>query len=247
MPDYDLEASTYDATRGGEERADAAAAAILPLLPADTRLLVDVACGTAIVSTRLRAPGRTVVGVDPSAGMLAFARPRLDGCVVRGDGARLPFRAGSVDAVTIMWLLHIVDDALVEAVIADCARVLRPGGALVTTVDKNGAAYDTPSDLGRILAPVYRAELPRPSDHPARIAELGDRYGLAAGPEAGYVGHGQGRSPRRWIDVLRTDFDWSRKMDPAALDEVCARLADLPDQDAARPDPVYRLAVLTKG
>src|SRR6185503_9095598 len=98
-------------------------AAIVPLLPAETRLLVDVACGTAIVSTRLRAPGRTVVGVDRSAGMLAYARPRLDGRALQGDGARLPFRAGSVDAVTIMWLLHMVDDALVEAVVADCARV----------------------------------------------------------------------------------------------------------------------------
>ena len=68
MPDYDLEASTYDATRGGEQRAEAAAEAILPLLPAGTRLLVDVACGTAIVSTRLRAPGRIVVGVDARRG-----------------------------------------------------------------------------------------------------------------------------------------------------------------------------------
>ena len=93
---------------------------------------------------------------------------------------------------------------------------------------------------------MYRAALRGPSDDPARIAELGVRYGLAAGPEAGYVGHGQGRSPRRWIEALRTDFGWSRRMDPAALDDVCARLADLPDQDAARPDPVYRLAVLTK-
>lgn len=246
MLDYDLEAPHYDATRGGDERAEAAAAAIRPLLPARTRLLVDVACGTAIVSTRLRAPGRTVVGVDRSAGMLAHARPRLDGGAVRGDAARLPFRAGSADAVTVMWLLHLVDDALVEAVVAECARILRPGGVLVTTVDKNTAVYDTPSDLGRVLHPVYRAAFPRPSDDPARIAELGLRAGLAPGPEAGYVGHGQGRSPRAWVERLRASADWSQRLGTEALEEVCARLATLPDQDAPRPDPVYRLAVLTK-
>jgi SAM-dependent methyltransferase len=244
--DYDLEAPHYDATRGGEERAAAAAEAIRPLLPPDTRLLVDVACGTAIVSTRLRAPGRTVVGVDRSAGMLAHAGPRLDGAAVRGDAARLPLRPGSADAVTVMWLLHLVDDALVEAVVAECARVLRPGGVLVTTVDKNAAVYDTPSDLGRILYPVYRARLPRPSDDPGRVAELGLREGLVPGPEAGYVGHGQGRSPRAWVERLRTSAEWAERTGPEALEELCARMAALPEQDRPRPDPVYRLAVLTK-
>lgn len=246
MLDYDLEAAHYDATRGGDERARAAADAIAPVLPPDTRLLVDVACGTAIVSTRLRTPGRVVVGVDRSAGMLAHARPRLDGNVVRGDGTRLPFRTGSVDAVTLMWLLHLLDDPAVKAVVAECARVLRPGGVLVTTVNKNTAAYDTPSDLGAILSPIYRSELPTPADDAARIAELARGNSLTPGVEAGYVGHGQGRSPQVWIDRLRTNFDWSRRMDPMALDALCARIAALPEQDAPRPDPVYRLAVLTK-
>nr|WP_324605751.1 methyltransferase domain-containing protein [Streptomyces sp. NRRL B-24484] len=76
MLDYDGEAATYDATRGGEERAGAAA------------LLVDVACGTGIVTARLRRPGRTVLGVDRSGGMAAVAAGRLPGHVLLGDAGR---------------------------------------------------------------------------------------------------------------------------------------------------------------
>jgi len=248
MLDYDLEAPVYDATRGGEERAAAAAEAILPLLPEPTRVLVDVACGTAIVSTRLRAPGRTVVGVDQSAGMLAHALPRLDGRVLRGDAMRLPFPDASVDAVTFMWLLHLVPAAVVDSAIAEAARVLRPGGALITTVDKNAAPYVTPSDVADLVAPVYRAVVQVPTDGAEVVAETGRRYGLEWSGEGGYVGHGQGRSARRWAEELRGEFRWSREQaDPAAVAELCERLAALPEQDVARPDPVYRLAVLRKG
>ncbi|MDI5903974.1 class I SAM-dependent methyltransferase, partial [Streptomyces sp. 12257] len=55
MLDYDKEAGAYDVTRGGEPRAAAAADAVLGLIPAQTRRLLDVACGTGIVTRRLAA------------------------------------------------------------------------------------------------------------------------------------------------------------------------------------------------
>jgi predicted TPR repeat methyltransferase len=64
---YDLEVDRYDESRGGETRAAAASAAIEQLLPVGVRLLLDVGCGTGVVTARLRRPGRTVVGVDRSA------------------------------------------------------------------------------------------------------------------------------------------------------------------------------------
>jgi SAM-dependent methyltransferase len=188
-----------------------------------------------------------VVGVDQSAGMLGHALPRLDGHAVRGDATRLPFADGSVDAVTFMWLLHLVPDEVVGGAVAEAARILRPGGVLITTVDKAAAPYETPSDVGALIEPVYHALVPAPSDDRAKVGELGRRFGLSAGPESGYVGHGQGRSARHWSRVLKGDHAWARTADPAVIEELCERIAALPDQDAQRPDPVYRLAVLTKG
>ncbi len=71
MLDYDKEAARYDATRGGDARAGAAAVAITSLIgdAAVVRTLVDVACGTGIVTARLADAGRVVLGVDRSPGM----------------------------------------------------------------------------------------------------------------------------------------------------------------------------------
>lgn len=244
MLDDDLEAAHYDQTRGGVERARAAAGAVLELVPASCAVVVDVACGTGIVSELLRAPGRTVVGVDASAGMLALARPRLagGGGVARGDAARLPVASGSADAVTFMWLLHLVDEATVAEAVAEAARVLRPGGVMVTTVDKNSAQFQTDSDVGAILRGALRELAPAASDDERRVRELAAAAGLEPAGTAGYVGHGQGRSPREWIRRVREEIKWLRKADPARVDEICRALEALPEQDARRADPEYRLA-----
>jgi ubiquinone/menaquinone biosynthesis C-methylase UbiE len=125
---YDTEASRYDETRGGEARAAAAAAAVLGLLPESALRVVDVAGGTGIVGMRLGAPGRTVLSVDRSAGMSALAAARLPGHVVLGDATRLPVADGSVDAVTMVWLLHLLDERRSAAAVAEAARVIGPGG-----------------------------------------------------------------------------------------------------------------------
>jgi SAM-dependent methyltransferase len=142
--DYDKEAAVYDETRGGIPRARSAAEAVLRLVPPTARTLLDLACGTGLVTMRLTRPGLRAVGIDLAPGMLRAAAPRLDGAVVRGDSRQLPFRSASVDAVTVIWLLHLLPDA--RPVIAEAARVLRPGGVLVTTVDK-AAAHDVGSDI----------------------------------------------------------------------------------------------------
>jgi len=244
MLDYDLEAADYDQTRGGAERARAAAGAVLELVPAGTRVLVDVACGTGIVSELLTAPDRMVLGVDPSAGMLELARPRLggDGRAMRGDATRLPLADGSVDAVTFMWLLHLLDEAVVTAAIAEAARVLRPGGVLVTTVNKNTAQFDSPSDVGAVLGAAYREYVPVPSDDFDQVRQIATAVGLELAGTSGYVGHNQGKSPRQWVELLHGESGWSRRATAEQIAEICQAVAELPDQDVRRGDPVYKLA-----
>ncbi|OPG08302.1 SAM-dependent methyltransferase, partial [Streptomyces sp. GKU 895] len=179
MLDYDKEADAYDATRGGEPRAAAAADAVLGLVPPDARRLLDVACGTGIVTRRYATvrPALRVTGADLTYGMARVAATRLPGAIVLGDSRRLPFPDGVFDAVTSVWLLHLIhdpDDA--RSIVAECARVLRPGGVYVTTVDK-AAAHDVGSDVDAVLAPRPRRPAP---DAARRVESYAAAQGLVA-------------------------------------------------------------------
>ncbi|MFF2042740.1 class I SAM-dependent methyltransferase [Kitasatospora sp. NPDC058170] len=243
MIDYNGEAGTYDVSRGGEARAAAAAEAVERLLPAGTRTLVDVACGTGIVTTRLCRPTRSVLGVDRSQGMVELASGRLPLGVVLGDAARLPIGSARTDAVVLIWLLHLLSDP--APVLAEGARVLRGGGVLVTTVDKDQAAFSIASDVAEVTAPLRRKYAPRAADGFDRVVELGAGHGLRPVGETGFAGIGQGRSPRQWRERIGAGrFPWSREARPEEIAWLCRDLASLPDQDIARPDPLYRLVAL---
>jgi len=92
--------------------------------------------GSAPMSRLLAAeqrPGRSVVGVDRSAGELARARATApSGFLVRAGATALPIATASVDAVVVSMALMVL--APVEAVLAEAARVLRAGGAFAATV-----------------------------------------------------------------------------------------------------------------
>lgn len=248
MLDYDKEADVYDARRGGEPRAAAAADAVLRLIPDDAprRRLLDLACGTGIVTRRLAAalPATRVTGSDLAAGMTRTAAGRLPGAVVRADSRQLPFATGSFDIVVSVWLLHLLPEPTdVRAVVAECARLLGPGGVCVTTVDK-AAAHDVGSDIDAVLAP-------RPRRAARDAAEAVESYAAEAGlvPEgrARFTGRGQGRSPRSAARDLRGG--WFTLMPPGhpLIEPLAAELATLPDQDRHRPDPVFTLRSFRKG
>jgi SAM-dependent methyltransferase len=247
--DYDQEAAQYDATRGGDARADAAAAAIIQLLPDTTRRIVDLACGTGIVTVRLAGPGSqtTVLGIDRSAGMAAVAARRMPGRIVVGDATRLPLASGAADVVTMIWLLHLLSMADSERVIAEAARVLRPGGALITTVDKNDAAYRTGDDIARVIWPVRAGTAASQSDAADRVIALARRYGLEPAAETTFTGIGQGMSPRAHREHLRDRRPgWTTEAPADIVQRMYDDLAALPDQDRARPGPVYKLLSLRK-
>ncbi|MFF0589076.1 class I SAM-dependent methyltransferase [Streptomyces sp. NPDC003781] len=245
MLDYDKEAERYDASRGGEPRAAAAAQAVLNLVPRQARRLLDVACGTGIVTRRIAAgrDGLRVVGADLAPAMAHRAAARLPGAVLLADSRRLPFGAGAFDAVTSVWLLHLAGGAEnVRAIVGECARVLRPGGTYVTTVDK-GASHNVGSDIDAVLA-----DRPPSTAHDAAhlVEEYAREHGLVPAGTARFTGHGQGRSPRRTVADLRRGWFVTLPPGEPLAEEFAARLAALPDQDRPRPDPVFTLAAFTK-
>jgi ubiquinone/menaquinone biosynthesis C-methylase UbiE len=98
--------------------------------------VVDVGTGTGFVASGLT--GRaTVIGVDSSIGRLARARSNLDGVGINnfepfeGDATALPLADGGPDAAVANMVLHHATDAV--AMLAEMARVVRPGGTVATT------------------------------------------------------------------------------------------------------------------
>lgn len=64
-----------------------------------------------------------------------------------GDGARLPIRSGSIDTVLSTEVLEHVPEP--SRLIAEMARVLRPGGRLLVTVPFIQPLHELPSDYYR--------------------------------------------------------------------------------------------------
>jgi ubiquinone/menaquinone biosynthesis C-methylase UbiE len=122
---FDRVAETYDETRGGEDRGRRFAAELNQFLD-PTRPVLEVGVGTGVVAMGLAELGHHVVGIDLSLPMLEAAERRIGPKVIRGDARRLPFADGSFDQAYSVWVLHVVGD--VKGVLAEVARVLRPGG-----------------------------------------------------------------------------------------------------------------------
>jgi len=124
-------------------------------VPADGGHVLDVATGTGLVADLLVRAGHAVTGVDQSEEMLALARRRFDGQVtlVEASAEALPFADGSFDHLTFTYLLRYVDDP--GAVLAELARVVRPGGTVAML------EFAVPRRLARPLWELYvRVGLP---------------------------------------------------------------------------------------
>lgn len=121
---------------GDEAREQALAAAHLSGCLADGALL-DVGCGFGRHAIPLAAAGFRVTGVDRSATLLDEARRRAgasdDGpAFVNADYRELPFADASFDAaINLYSSLGYLGDEEDTQVLAEVARVLRPGGRLV--------------------------------------------------------------------------------------------------------------------
>jgi SAM-dependent methyltransferase len=126
LPDYSRQAERYDEVRS------ASPSVLRPLRTAlegaPGRRLADIGGGTGNYAIALKRDGWLPVVVDRSAEMLARAAAKgLE--VVEADAQQLPFEDESFDAVTMVSMLHHVDDR--HAALAEARRVLRTEGRLV--------------------------------------------------------------------------------------------------------------------
>jgi ubiquinone/menaquinone biosynthesis methyltransferase len=104
----------------------------LPPFPA--AVIVDMACGTGALTRRLRLryPGAQLCALDLTAAMVQQARRLLPGAwrisLVQQDMGALGLAGGSVDIITAGYALRNAPH--LPTAVAECARILRPGGTL---------------------------------------------------------------------------------------------------------------------
>lgn len=106
--------------------------------PSQLRVL-DVAAGTGRTLRQLRGglPGVQLVGLDLSAAYLREGNRSLSQLpgelpqLVQGNAEALPFADGAFQAVSCVFLFHELPGEARQNVLAECFRVLEPGGVLV--------------------------------------------------------------------------------------------------------------------
>jgi ubiquinone/menaquinone biosynthesis C-methylase UbiE len=135
---YDRWSHVWDFARHTNRSIYATALALL-----DSRHLkvLDVGCGTGLMSAKLAGSGRRVVGVDISRAMIDRAQRRnYSGAIFRrGDAEELPGANGEFDAVVNLISFHHYPNPARAA--AEFRRVLRPGGRLVLVAFDRNSRY----------------------------------------------------------------------------------------------------------
>lgn len=138
------------------------------------RRVLDVGCGTGLLTTRLaRELAVPVIGIDYSAGMLAAASRRPSGvCWLQADAGALPFRDEVADTIVCTESFHWYPDQ--GRALHEFARVLTPGGRAYV------ALVGPPIDIvaraaaagGRVAGQPFRWRTPEQMRHMAEDAGL---------------------------------------------------------------------------
>jgi trans-aconitate 2-methyltransferase len=217
MPTGDWNAASYDKVADPQARWGAEVLERLPLEGDET--VLDAGCGTGRVTEMLlaRLPRGRVVALDASAGMLEQARGRLarfgdQVTYVQADLEKPLPLAERVDAVLSTATFHWVLDH--DALFANLASVLRPGGWLVAQCGGFGNIA-TLLRLAKEIHPGFRRM------HNFQTADATRERLERAGFDP----------IEAWLSAAPTTFDTRAELE-AFLETVCLRtfLDELPQQ-----------------
>jgi SAM-dependent methyltransferase len=179
------------------------AAELARRVPADARRVLEIACGTGIVTRRLREalPDAEIVATDLNEAMTSYARDAVPGNITWqvADAQELPFEDGSFDVAVCAFGFMFLPDRVKG--FAETRRVLEPGGVLLGDtwhgVDTNLPAGKVDETLKRLF----------PDDPPTF---LNTPYG--------YGDHGRIRADMEaagWTDVELEDVTHAARADSA--------------------------------
>lgn len=213
---FDKIAQSYNAQRAHPPGVSAQIGAAIASLVGANALVLELGVGTGRIAHPVAQAGSRVVGIDIARDMLRVAQADGDhrlgqGAVpalalLQGDVAHLPFAAHAFDAVLAVHVLHLVPDW--RGVLAEIARVIRPGGVFVQGRDWR----DPQSVAERLRAKLREAvmELVPGARPPGAGAAIGQALAKLGGtPEAEI-----------------TAAEWTGSATPVALLESMAARAD---------------------
>lgn len=125
----------------------------------ENKIVVDIGCGPGNVYKSLRKRCGTpqqLIGVDVAAGSLQIAK-ELGYTTILADAQQLPFVSSFADIVTVNATLHHSDD--MEQVLREAARIVKPGGKLITDHDPQKTMFND-NWIARLIwharLPIYR-------------------------------------------------------------------------------------------
>ncbi len=116
-----------------------------PLQPLDGLKVLDIGCGGGLISEPLTRMGATVTGIDPGEMNIAIARSHCEGQDLEIDyrtttAEALAETGALYDAVVCLEVVEHVPD--VNAFVATCASLVRPGGSIVlSTINRTVKSY----------------------------------------------------------------------------------------------------------
>ncbi|HEY3504795.1 MAG TPA: methyltransferase domain-containing protein [Actinocatenispora sp.] len=156
-----------------------ARARLVPPAPHPGAVLADLGCGGGLLAPYLAGKGYRHVGVDPVRVSLAVAAEH-GVTAVAGDAYRVPLADGCCDVVVAGELLEHVADP--DRVIAEAARLLRPGGLLVgDTINATAVARLALVRVGERVPGLVPRGIHDPDLFcpPSRVLAAGARNGIA--------------------------------------------------------------------
>jgi SAM-dependent methyltransferase len=146
------------------------------------KAILEVGCGTGVITRELMQSPARVVGLDIDAAMLSFARRQGSGITfTQGDAHCLPFADGSFDVVVCHYLLLWLDDPALG--VREMTRITKPGGSVLACAEPDyGGRIDHPPELvcvGQLQVEALRRQGANPETG-RRLGELFAATGLRA-------------------------------------------------------------------
>ncbi len=145
---YNKIAMVYDLLAENSERAMREAGLVkLAVTPGERILEIGFGTGHCLVDlAKSIGPTGKVFGIDISENMVSIARELIEKSqiadrveVQRADAEALPYSENSMDAIFMNFTLELFDTPEIPGVLAQCKRILRPGGRIVVVgVSKEG-------------------------------------------------------------------------------------------------------------